>query len=236
MLLRPFFTFYGGKWRAAPHYPPPEHNTIVEPFAGSAGYSLRYPHKQVVLVEKDPVIAQTWRYLIGVSAEEVLGLPDISEGQDVRDLPICPEAQSLIGWWLTRGATAPNRTLSAWGRDSRYQRQFWGAAARARIASQAEHIRHWIVLEDNYDAVVGSNITWFIDPPYAKAGKHYRYGRDQIDYDALGQWCRQRDGQVIVCENTGADWIPFEHFRNVKANESRTGGKISQEAIWVRTS
>jgi hypothetical protein len=33
--LRPFFGFYGGKWRdALKHYPPPEHDTIIEPFAG----------------------------------------------------------------------------------------------------------------------------------------------------------------------------------------------------------
>ena len=40
--LRPFFCYYGGKWRAAPKYPPPEHDTIVEPFAGAAGYATRY--------------------------------------------------------------------------------------------------------------------------------------------------------------------------------------------------
>ena len=31
--IRPFFGFYGGKWRDAPkYYPVPEHDTIVEPF------------------------------------------------------------------------------------------------------------------------------------------------------------------------------------------------------------
>lgn len=29
--LKPFFYFYGGKWRAAPKYPRPEHDFIVEP-------------------------------------------------------------------------------------------------------------------------------------------------------------------------------------------------------------
>ena len=33
--LRPFFGFYGGKWRDSPrHYPPPAHTRIIEPFAG----------------------------------------------------------------------------------------------------------------------------------------------------------------------------------------------------------
>ena len=40
-MLKPFWRYYGGKYRAAPAYPPPRLGTIVEPFAGSAGYSLR---------------------------------------------------------------------------------------------------------------------------------------------------------------------------------------------------
>jgi site-specific DNA-adenine methylase len=52
--LKPFFCYYGGKWRAAPHYPAPEHDRIIEPFAGAAGYSMRYPQKRVALYEKDP--------------------------------------------------------------------------------------------------------------------------------------------------------------------------------------
>jgi hypothetical protein len=40
--VRPFFSFFGSKWRVAPHYPAPERDLIIEPFAGSAGYSLRH--------------------------------------------------------------------------------------------------------------------------------------------------------------------------------------------------
>jgi hypothetical protein len=32
--LRPFFSFYGGKWRIARHYPTPKYDIIIEPFAG----------------------------------------------------------------------------------------------------------------------------------------------------------------------------------------------------------
>jgi hypothetical protein len=39
---------------------------------------------------------------------------------------------------------------------------------------------------------------------------------------------------VIVCENEGATWLPFEPFRKTKANESRHGHKVSAEAIYVR--
>jgi site-specific DNA-adenine methylase len=62
--LRPFLRYYGGKWSLAPSYPEPRFATIIEPFAGAAGYSLRYADRRVTLVEKYPVIAGIWRYLI----------------------------------------------------------------------------------------------------------------------------------------------------------------------------
>jgi hypothetical protein len=39
-VLRPLFGLYGAKWRLAGRLPSPEHDDVVEPFAGSAGYSL----------------------------------------------------------------------------------------------------------------------------------------------------------------------------------------------------
>ena len=35
--LKPFFTFYGSKWRVAPIYDSPMCEAIVEPFSGAAG-------------------------------------------------------------------------------------------------------------------------------------------------------------------------------------------------------
>ena len=91
--MRPFFGFYGGKWRDAPkYYPAPEHDTIVEPFAGSAGYSVRYADRNVILGEKDAIIFGVWDYLIRVPAHDILAIPDLAPGQTVADLPICQEA------------------------------------------------------------------------------------------------------------------------------------------------
>lgn len=47
--LRPFFSYFGGKWRDTPRLPAPKHPTIIEPFAGSAGYALRHYTRDVVL-------------------------------------------------------------------------------------------------------------------------------------------------------------------------------------------
>lgn len=243
MTLRPFFRFYGGKWRSAPHYPPPTHATIVEPFAGSAGYALRYPDRRVVLVERDPFVAGTWRYLLRVSADEVRALPDLEIGQSVDDLRIPQEARWLIGWWLNSGSAQPKKRFGAWTQRVINQewgpttpfRIGWGAAVRNRIADQLDAVRHWRLVEGDYSDAPNIDATWFVDPPYEVAGKHYRHGSAAIRYPDLAAWCRARRGQVIVCENTGASWLPFRHLRDVKASEAAHGGKVSREAIFETT-
>jgi hypothetical protein len=229
--VRPFFTYYGGKWRIAKKYPAPQSDTIVEPFAGSAGYSLRYHAKRVVLCDLDPVLAGVWSFLIRSTPAEIDRLPLLEPGESVDDLNVCQEARWLIGFWLTRGGASPNKTMSAWGRDPRYSRQFWGQHARERVANQVDRINHWEVVEGPYTTLPNRDATWFVDPPYEIAGKHYR--KRTIDYGRLGLWCRSRVGQVIVCENEGATWLPFRPFVTAKANESATGGKRSREAIWI---
>jgi site-specific DNA-adenine methylase len=233
MTLLPFFTYYGGKYRSAPRYPLPLHGSIVEPFAGSAGYSLRYHERRITLVDADPVIAGLWAYLIRVAASEVRALPLVQDGDDVQGLAIPEEARWLIGFWLNKGSSAPCRTPSAWMRSGIRPNSYWGITIRERIASQVDKIRHWSVVCGSYDQMPNQRATWFVDPPYDGAGKHYR--KNQIDYVHLGAWCMSRSGQMIVCENEGATWLPFEPFIVAKANESRTGGKTTREAIWHRS-
>jgi len=224
--LRPFFSYYGGKWRAAPRYPKPMFDTIVEPFAGSAGYALRYPNLRIVLIDADPIIAGLWAYLIGASEAEILSLPDLAEGSTVDDLEVCEEARHLVGFWLNGGCAAPRKTPGAWMRDGSHSAaNFWGAPIRARIASQLAGIRHWTITHGTYADAPDLEATWFVDPPYQAAGKHYRHS--DVDFPHLATWCKARRGQVMVCENVGADWGPFRPFLDVKA----TSG-VSKEALW----
>lgn len=231
--LRPFFSYFGGKWRMAPLFPEPKHGTIVEPFAGGAGYSLRYSDRKVVLADRDPIIAEVWRYLIRVYPDEVLALPDLADGQTVDDLNVCQEAKWLIGFWLNRASTSPRRQPSAWARSGVRPNLFWGQMARRRIATQLNSIRHWKVYNCSFEEVpVFGAATWFIDPPYQVAGKAYRFGARAIDFDALGAWCRTRHGQVMVCENEGAKWLPFKFLANAKTQRTGTG-KRSAEVWWT---
>lgn len=229
--LRPFFGFYGGKWRDTPkHYPAPRHDLIVEPFAGSAGYSMRFPWKRVLLVDVDPIITAVWRYLIGVSPAEVLAIRDLGHDETVDDLAGVPqEARWLVGFWLNRASSSPRRSPSSWMRGLTRPGSFWGTRVRQTIASQLDAIRHWQVRDASYADLADDEATWFVDPPYQGAGKHYRFS--DVDYAHLAGWCRARLGQVIVCENSGATWLPFVDLAAVKTTRARSR---SAEAVWLR--
>ena len=233
--LRPFFTYFGGKWRAAKHYPAPAHATIIEPFAGAAGYALRHPSRNAILNDLDPVIAGTWDYIIRAPESEILALP-LYDGtwETTDDLNLPQEARWLIGWWLNKGAARPCKKPSKWVRDMKtLGENAWGEGVRARIASQQRHVRHWIVTNRDYSALSNMEAAWFVDPPYAEAGRAYKHGAQGIDFSALADWCRSRNGQAVVCENFGADWLPFREFRDIKGTAGAHRSGVSKEVIWT---
>lgn len=234
--MRPFFPFYGGKWRAAKLYPPPIAGwPVIEP-----GYSVYYDHPQVVLVERDPAIAGVWRYLIGADGADILALPDIKPGQSVDDLDVSQEARWLIGFWINPGTEAPRKTPSLWMRQrlaghvwpTGGSQLFWGEKVRRRLALQVGQIRRWRIIEGDYTEAPDRRATWFVDPPYAgPAGNKYRH--HDIDRKALAQWCRSRRGCRVVCESQGARWLPFRPLATVKSTAGRGRSGVSAEAVWL---
>jgi hypothetical protein len=230
--MRPFFSFFGSKWRVANYYPAPTYSTIIEPLCGSAGFSLRYPHLQIHLYDADPIICGVWNYLIRVSPEEIKRLPLVFNHVD--ELNVCQEAKWLIGFWLNKGTVQPSKTPSKWMRDYQSRQPgctYWSAAVIERIASQVPRIRHWTISQASYETIPNMKATWFIDPPYEVASRAYRF--HDLNYPTLGDWCRSRYGQTIACENGGATWLPFRPFRIIKGLEGKRGGKKSVEVIWT---
>jgi hypothetical protein len=237
--LRPFWRYYGGKWAAARWYPAPRYETIIEPFAGAAGYSCHYPDRRVVLVDQSPVICGIWRWLIAVEPSEVLAIPDIPEGGTVDDLPCCQEARWLAGFWCNQGAASPRKRPSAWVRSphpkvGNTDTLGWRPKVRERIARQVPLIRHWQVIEGDYREAPDVEATWHVDPPYQVAGKYYPYRLARDDYAALGAWCLSLRGQVMVCEQAGADWLPFVTMAEVHAMSGKQKGSrtTSSEVVW----
>ena len=227
--MRSLFSYYGSKTQISGRYPRPTCSKIVEPFAGSAGYALRYCDLDVTLVERDPVVAELWRYLTNVSEGEFRSLPLVHR---IDELPSStPEgARSLIGFLFNRGVARPRKSMSRWGQEGSRPNSFWGEVKREFIASNLHRIRHWEIIEGDYTDAPDVAATWFIDPPYVVRGSHYRFGPDLIDFSALASWCMARRGQVMVCENEGADWLPFEAFTNTHGASIKS--RASKEVIW----
>lgn len=231
--LHPFWYYYGGKWRSTPTYPRPRFDTIIEPFAGAAGYSLHYYHKRIFLLEKYAVVVNIWKYLISAKASEIMSIPLV---EDVRELPdwVPQEAKWLVGFVLGNALTAPRVTLSA-GLRKKNARALagWTSKRRELVASQVDLIRHWKVIEGEYSNAPDIEATWFIDPPYQKSGVYYKHSSSALDYNKLAQWCKTRRGQVTVCEAAGAKWLPFVPHRVVQSFGHDGKWLKHAETIWT---
>mgnify|MGYP000897041588 FL=1 len=212
------FSYYGSKSKIVDYYPPPKHKKIIEPFAGSARYSLKYWQNDVLLVDKYPVIVGIWNYLIQATKSDILALPDLKTGDNVDTFNISQEEKWLIGFCINGGSAQPKKTAKDYNT--------WGEA-KIRIADDVQKIKHWKVILGSYEDLENEEATWFIDPPYQFGGEWYVKSTKNIDFYKLAEWCQGRKGQVIVCENTKADWLPFKPMVDMQGAMYKT-----TEAIW----
>jgi site-specific DNA-adenine methylase len=214
------FSYYGSKSKLVEYYPPPKHNRIIEPFAGSARYSLHHWKNDVLLVDKYPVVVELWKWLINATKNDILDLPILKKGDDIREIEMPNEARYLIGFSINKGSSAPRNVVTEWGEPG------WNFT-RKNIAENLYKIKHWQIINCHYNELPNDNATWFIDPPYQFGGEHYKENSRKINFNQLAEWCQNRNGQVIVCENTKADWLPFKPMIDfVGAYDTTT------EAIW----
>lgn len=211
---------------------PPKYDLVIEPFAGGAGYSLRWQPRKVILVERNPIVASLWRYLIAVRSEEIQSLPIYFDHID--DLKICQEAKYLIGFWISCGGSAPKKRRSKWARDhiQTIPGSVWSERTRDRIALQCNLIRHWQIIEGDYTSAPDVEAHWIIDPPYQVAGVNYPC--HEVNYQELAAWSMARTGYVVVHENEGASWLPFKKFMDLKSMNGKHRTGISREVIWER--
>ena len=228
------FYYYGGKKRLASAYDAPAFTTSVEPFAGAAGYSLYHlaSLERVILIERDERVCEAWRTVLSLSPAELASYPIPAAGEKTQDFLVMTAAAS--------NAVARLKSLTVTPRVAHEARRMFRLIAeqKARVGDALDRIdlRHG----DYHDAPI-IEATYFIDPPYEvqasetktsyPQGLGYAAGCDAsvLDFHELGKWAAALPGQVIVCEQAGATWLPFRAFR---ATGNTLGGR-SREVVWT---
>lgn len=215
------FSYYGSKSKIVGCYPYPKYDKIIEPFAGSARYSLKHFEKEVLLIDKYEIIIKIWEWLQKASERDIMSLPEPKLGETInRNDFDCIEQAWLMGFLVQQGVNAPRLTVTKYAEK--------GIRTQKRnIAGQLYKIKHWKFRCDNYENIINEEATWFIDPPYQFGGEWYVKNNKNINYDSLAAWCRERAGQVIVCENSKASWLPFRQMATLNGQKYTT-----QEVIW----
>lgn len=217
------FSYYGSKKKIAKLYPAPKYDLIIEPFAGSAWYSILHSSKNVLLNEKYNTIYEIWNWLINESNSElILNNADFYNGQDISEIDLPKPLKDLIGFCINRGSIAPRNIVQKWSCQVK-SKPNWASTTNyqlKRAAKLINEVRHWEVKFGDYKNLPNIEATWFIDPPYKFGGEHYAV--NDIDYSELSDWCKTRKGQVIVCENTKANWLDFKPLVEITGQRVKT--------------
>lgn len=220
------FSYYGSKANIIDHYPKPKFGKIIEPFAGSARYSLKYWENDILLVDKYQVIVNVWHWLQKCSKQDVRTLPIPNENQTTHDLLYdCEDAKNFVGFVIGYGCFSQARKTS---KHYLIKRTNGIKFQLNRIANDLEKIRHWEIVSGTYESINNQHATWFIDPPYQFGGHKYVESNLNIDFNHLRNWTVKRQGQVIVCETTKANWMNFKPMISQKTKHGK-----NTEAIWT---
>lgn len=217
------FYYYGRKKKISSKYKVSSKNTIIEPFAGSAAYSLRDENinKNVILFEKSKRVYDLWKWLIEVATyDDIMKLGYIKRGDKVSEfIKILHSASKRAFDYKKITVTSVMETN-------------WNSNL-SKMAELVGKVKHWKIYNNCYseiDNVVGNlDCCWFIDPPYkGAAGMGYSHSSEDIDYYKLSEWCKSRNGNVIVCEGGNANWLPFEKL----TQQSTINGKKNNELVY----
>ena len=205
------FDYYGSKNSLARKYQYPRYNCIVEPFAGSAGYSVYHLSRNkdltAILCDKSEEVVNAWKRLKEYKPEDLLNAQIPKVGETTNDFFVKMSSTS------NAAMKCKKMTVSKMMAHA-YPVMMKRMARLLRILPRIE------VIHGSYEDLQDIEATWFVDPPYQRRkgsscnGDGYAKGcrAVDIDFQKLGDWCKCRKGQCIVCEKEGADWLPFRPF------------------------
>lgn len=231
------YSYYGGKSKIVDCYPAPRHELIIEPFAGAAAYAWKYRHHRVWLNDLDERTASIWEFLLSPDAYrwvERYWPTSVSAGERSSDYFSATAPAGMVELFRaeanqgTQGARGVHDQVTSMGATC------W-PRTRRKLLEIIPQIAHWKFTRRDYRSLAYDlPATWFIDPPYSNpAGRRYRTGG--LDYPELANWCQSRAGQVVVCENAGASWLPFEPLEHRRVSiRSRYQLADAKEMMWQK--
>jgi hypothetical protein len=215
----------------ARYYPTPKFNTIIEPFSGSAAYTcfhlLKDPELNAILCDKDDNVAEAWDFLLKCSEDDIINYPKPKIGEYAYDF--------LIKTCSVSNASSKCIKMKYTERiDEVFEIQ------KRRILKFLNIRSRIIFKHGEYSDLENIEGTWFIDPPYQvlttsntpfSNGDGYSKdcGTCNINFQKLANYCKERKGQVIVCEKEGANWLPFVEFKKNKTSLNKT----YKEVFWL---
>ncbi|MCK5877116.1 MAG: hypothetical protein KAG43_05735 [Candidatus Marithrix sp.] len=216
------FYYYGRKKQISKYYPSPNYDTIIEPFAGSAAYSLYQENwkKNVILIEKDIKVASIWDWFINeASVQDIKKLPNLKIGEKSSEFLHIIHAATKMAFHFKTIKVTPVLARN------------WEISKRV-FATNLYKIKHWKIINSDYSKAPDIIATWFIDPPYkGESGMGYRYSSKLLNYKRLSEWTLQRKGEIIFCEGQCADYLPFKPLVELKG----IAGKISKEVVFYKS-
>lgn len=238
MKIGPLFKWFGSKWQSAKHYPAPNHDIIVEPFAGGAGFSLNYSDRRVVIWEDDPNLARLWTWLISeANSQSILDIPcNLPVGLDIRTLGLSEGQQLILKHWQRTNNVGDCWTISPWG----HLPGQWTENTRARVADQVGAVAHWEFRQPI--EIIDTPAHWFIDPPYLY-NYRYRSSLGNFNYASLQSFVEtiNNKSKVVVCEAARkSDGLIPDYFafnpshRSVTSRRKETQSHHSSEVIYIR--
>jgi len=205
------FSYYGAKTKIIKHYPKPTYKTIVEPFAGSARYSLEYFENNIILYELFDKVYLIWKYLIQATEKDILFLPDLKVGDNTKNIKSLSDVERwLIGYHIGRGSARPSYKVN--------ERCRWNTD-KIRIANNLFKIRHWKIYQEDGTNNEWNDATYFIDPPYMVQKHGYNF--KNVNYNHIKEKIENGKGQFIVCGNSTDTWIDFKPLVTMMGNSKQ---------------
>jgi site-specific DNA-adenine methylase len=225
------FKYSGNKQRLLHLLRQPPKGPIIEPFAGSARYSLNYD-LDAILFEKNKDVYDLWDWLINdATKKDLLELEKMKQPEkvDIRLLNL-PKPQETL-FRLTCASVYVGQ-LSSWISYPQHKVDF------SRLISYLPQIKYRFTLGGtDYLQSAGLQGTYFIDPPYMGTSGNYIDGSNKkelnsVNLNTFTEYINSVDSPIIFTYGTDAQEVfpqyQWELVLMRRVPKIRTGGTANR--------